>query len=201
MEWWQQMQPRDQWTLGIALSAFAVALYGAILSTINLVSQRRLHQPKLRVTIEEPMMLRQGSPTVENLILEVRVSNTSRIDVHLSQIWFKVKGDRKGSLVSMEPFENQWLPHELPAGKSKNFLLTRPKMVQRLKETKSGIVKIRAEIGSEAGYKATSKWYGFDLDKKIVVTMGDKEQFFEGDVEPPGIHHPEKKFPGIFMPP
>lgn len=178
MDWWTNLEPKDQVTLGIAVGALLIGLYGAVLSTINLVSQRRLHHADIGLQWNEPMLIWQGTGSVQNWTLRITVTNHGHVTVHLDQIMLQLSGS--SDVYFQTELQKSRLPFALESHKCKDFYLTRAYIVKRFREDgKTGRVRMRAVVKDETGRIKGGRWQTFDLDKRIVLTRrgGEREEF------------------------
>lgn len=115
-----------EWTNWI--TAF-FALYGAILSTHNLISSRR--DKRRRVKVEFSMGLWGGAPETTMLFLEV--SNPGHIAATIQPPGIQLP-KRGGTIVFPDPRSDVQFPHDLLPGKKCTVMVPLEKLKNQLKE-------------------------------------------------------------------
>lgn len=98
-----------QLVLGIIVAA--VAVFGAVLSTLNFVAQRRSGRTAVKVTVSNSFFTYAVGPPISELMLQLSAANTGERPVVLSSFGFKLPDDRK--LAILEPKGVEQFPHEL----------------------------------------------------------------------------------------
>jgi hypothetical protein len=92
----------------------AVAIYGALLSTINLIAARRDKKAKIRIQMSLGYLAFLGSTSPEMALIEI--INVGRDPVTINGIGMKLP-DKK-ALALLKPQSNVSFPHQLDFGKS-----------------------------------------------------------------------------------
>lgn len=135
-----------------------VALYGAVLSTYNLIVKLLDRRVKLII------LLSQGFFAEEEISwkLFVTVANPSNKSITINPP--SIKLPRNQQLVFPSPLSDVRFPHELQPEKDCRIWMDTSELVNHLRELGcSGAVKIRAEVTDRVGRRYKSKKFKFDM--------------------------------------
>lgn len=135
-----------------------VALYGAVLSTLNFIAARR--EKRRSVTVELSLGLLTWDPGSKLLLT---ASNPGSLSVTLSSCGIRLPNGKQA--VFPIPNSNVRFPHELHGGKDCLVWTDAKEFAQVLREQGfSGRVKVRGFYRDQTGGLHTSKATRFDLD-------------------------------------
>ncbi|MCL5070445.1 MAG: hypothetical protein M1308_06060 [Actinobacteria bacterium] len=149
-------------TIGEIIIAI-VAVYGAVISTITLTSQRREKQRLLDVKLYHGFPY--YGPNIGEPMLYIEILNPGLLDVTIN-IPSLILPDRK-TVVFPNPQSNANFPYILKEGTNCKVWTEIKDLAQTLKENGySGIIKIYAKVEDGAGntYKSQRPWK-LDVDK------------------------------------
>jgi len=141
----------------------AVALYGAIVSTVNLISRRKEKIRKLKVEITSGWMFYDNK--IPGLL--IKIINLGFRSVTVEHPYIQIL-DTKKYLICPIPIANVNFPYELREGKSCVECVSENEIRSELKKIGlTGKVKLLAIVADQTGKKfKASKPIEFDIDKQ-----------------------------------
>jgi hypothetical protein len=95
----------------ISIVVAVVAVYGAILSTLNFRAQRRSRRPAVTVKVSNGMFV--WGPRLSELQLMIEAVNTGEVPVMLSSFGFRLRDGRSIALINPTMHTVDHFPHEL----------------------------------------------------------------------------------------
>ena len=139
-----------------------VALYGAILSTYNIIRQHRLSVPRVQVELVLGFIADPVSGVSDSMIF-IKAANVGQVPVSLSGHAFRLPDKRQ--LIIQLPSSSVRFPCELEPGKSCEIWIEMAKLVKEIRgQGFKGTVKISGEYKSETGKLFRSKKMKVDLN-------------------------------------
>ena len=160
--------------LGIIVS-ICLGLYAAILSTFNLIVQRREKVRRLRVSIERGSSASTDGSQESEEQVKMEAANTGNQKVTLAGVWIQCYGNRGLTtryfmLFNSSGIEHASLqatrhfPYELEPGKNFQNVIRLSAIHEALKASnQQDAVKIRACYSDQTGKDFVSKWLSIDL--------------------------------------
>jgi hypothetical protein len=158
------VQP-NAWQWGVTT---AIAVAGLALGVFNAMTQRRDKAARIRVTVQDGMVVVVPGVGASNPKIMVRASNVGQIPVTLSTQGFAFP--KQGGIVNAWPAVGQKLPYEVLPGKSVDTVAEPYEVAKALKDTgRSGSVRLRGHFTDQVGRVFYSKWFLFDVDKALAA--------------------------------
>jgi hypothetical protein len=145
----------------------AVALYGAILSTYNVVSDWKSKKRSVTVKTSRGLLLTPMPEQNPPLMLFLTATNPGFRPVTLTSLGFVFPNKFQG--VIPNPFGDARLPHELKEGNHCTFWADPRDLAEKLRRNGfSGQIKLRAFFDDGLGVRHTSKKFRFDVNAELV---------------------------------
>jgi hypothetical protein len=139
---------------GAQIVTVIVAVYAAVLSTLNLLSIRKEKKRQLSVKMSWEWLAYPKRSSDTMLLIEIANPGYRPVTVQTPYI----KLPRGGSLIFPWPTAEVRFPHELAEGKSCSLWVEEAEVKRCLKEKGySGEVKLRVEVRDQTGRKYKSK--------------------------------------------
>ena len=145
-----------------------VAVYGAIASTYSLLIRHMEKATRIRVDIKLGFVSFPSGHTSEPMLF-LSAANSGGKRVTLASQGFLLP-QKRGRLISANPFRSVDFPHELAPGKSCEIWLAARGIAEQLRANGfSGSVKLVGFYRDQVGNEYTSKPYKFETDRWLEV--------------------------------
>ena len=153
------------WDLTTKISTAVVALYGAIIGTINIIQRNRENRPNCKVSISFGWIASGASSSPDMIFAGAANSGGRNLTLSLPTLRIKGVPDRIMLPIGQS---NVRFPCELSSGQSCNAWVEAAEIASLLKEHGcSGTVKLAGQYTDAVGNRYISKWMRFSIDKHI----------------------------------
>lgn len=137
-----------KWDWGDMITA-VVALYGAVLSTYNLLAERRARLPQVKVRVYIGNVTHQDGSLSEDMVL-LEAANVGLCSVTLGSHGLRLSGGQ--AVISPRPEGDAHFPHELLPGRSCTiWMRARDVAAEAGKFGYTGRVRVIGEYDSQTG--------------------------------------------------
>jgi len=153
-----------EWNWPIIITAI-VAVYGAVLSTVNTIANLRAKQQRLSVVLSNGFLT--YGPDTSPLMLFIEIANVGSKVVTINSINIKLSKGESVPIINIFNPKGVSLPYTLEEGKSCSTGVEIEKLAKAIiQEGYSKKIKLHATVSSGAGkiYKSKKAWI-LNLDK------------------------------------